>query len=74
MPDASDKLFDIASPSGNKLLELVVHDTAASQKIGFFGAASVVKQTVAAAATDAATTQTLVNSIRTALINYGLAV
>lgn len=41
--------------------------------IGFFAATPVVKPTLAAAATDPATTQTLVNSIRTALINYGLA-
>lgn len=35
--------------------------------------APVVKETVAPAATDAASTQTLVNSLRTALINLGLA-
>jgi hypothetical protein len=40
--------------------------------IGFLGAAAVVRQTLGAAATDAATTQTLANNIRTALINLGL--
>lgn len=42
--------------------------------IGFLGANAVVRQTVPAAATDAATTQTLVNSLRTALVNLGLCV
>jgi hypothetical protein len=41
--------------------------------VGFLGAAAVVRQTVDAAATDAATTQSLANSLRTALINLGLA-
>ena len=41
-------------------------------KIGFFGASAVARQTVSTAATDAATTQTLVNDIRTALVNLGL--
>lgn len=41
-------------------------------QIGFFGATPVVRQTVSAAATDPTTTQTLVNDIRTALINLGL--
>lgn len=41
---------------------------------GFFNATPVVQQTLAAAATDAATTQTLANSLRTALINLGLGV
>jgi len=43
-------------------------------RIGFLGADDVVRQTVAVAASDAATTQTLVNDLRTALINLGLAV
>jgi hypothetical protein len=46
--------------------------TATNQKIGFFNAAPVVQQTLAAAASDAGTTQTLANSLRTALINLGL--
>jgi hypothetical protein len=40
--------------------------------IGFYGAAPVTRPTVPAAATDAATTQTLVNALRTALVNLGL--
>jgi len=40
--------------------------------IGFLGAAAVVRQTLGAAATDATTTMTLANNIRTALINLGL--
>jgi hypothetical protein len=40
--------------------------------IGFLGASAVARQTVGAAATDAATTQTLANNLRTALINLGL--
>jgi hypothetical protein len=43
-------------------------------KIGFLGASAVVRQTVSTAATDATTTQTLVNDLRTALINLGLCV
>jgi hypothetical protein len=40
--------------------------------IGFLGAAAVARQTLGAAATDPATTQTLCNNLRTALINLGL--
>lgn len=40
--------------------------------LAFFGSTPVAKQSVSAAATDAATTQTLVNDIRTALVNLGL--
>jgi hypothetical protein len=40
--------------------------------IGFYGATPVAQQTVSAAATDAGTTQTLANSLRTALIALGL--
>jgi hypothetical protein len=42
--------------------------------VGFNGTAPIAKPTLNAAATDAATTQALVNQIRAALINYGLAV
>jgi hypothetical protein len=45
---------------------------AAAGKVGFFGAATVTKRTLAAAATDPATTQTLANSLRQALIDLGL--
>jgi hypothetical protein len=43
----------------------------ASDKISFYGATTVVQQAIAAAGTDAATTQTLANSIRTILLNLG---
>lgn len=42
-------------------------------EIAFLGAAPAARQSVGAAATDAATTQTLANNLRTALINFGLA-
>jgi len=45
-----------------------------ASSIGFLGASPVIRQTVSAAATDTATTQTLVNELRTALINLGLTV
>jgi hypothetical protein len=44
----------------------------ASDKISFHGATPVVQQTTAAAGTDAATTQTLANALRTAALAYGL--
>lgn len=44
----------------------------ASDKIGFYGVAKVAQQASAAAGTDAATTQTLANALRTALLNLGL--
>jgi hypothetical protein len=44
----------------------------ANGKVGFFGTTPIVEQTIAAAATDAATTQALANSIRTILLAYGL--
>jgi hypothetical protein len=40
--------------------------------VSFYGATPIARPTVAAAATDAGTTQTLANSLRTALINLGL--
>jgi ApbE superfamily uncharacterized protein (UPF0280 family) len=42
------------------------------EKISFYGATPVTVQASAAAGTDAATTQTLANALRTALLNYGL--
>lgn len=50
----------------------VVHGSA-TNKVGFFGADGQTKQALPAAATDLATTITLVNAIRTLLINHGLA-
>lgn len=41
--------------------------------LGFLGASAVGVQSVGAAATDATSTQTLANNLRTALINFGLA-
>lgn len=49
-----------------------IGQSGSSPAIGFLGAAPVVCQTLGAAATDAATTQTLANNLRTALINLGL--
>jgi hypothetical protein len=46
--------------------------TATTQKLAFYNATPIVQPTATAAATDAATTQTLANGIRTALINLGL--
>lgn len=40
--------------------------------VGFYGTAPVAQAVIAAAATDAATTQTLANSIRTILLAHGL--
>lgn len=44
----------------------------ASDPIAFYGATAVTQQASAAAGTDAATTQTLANALRTALLNLGL--
>lgn len=43
----------------------------ASDTIGFYGTTPVAQQASAAAGTDAATTQTLANALRTALLNLG---
>jgi hypothetical protein len=64
-------------------LDMFVSDTAlrlavrmeasgSAAMIGFLGANAVVRQTLGAAATDAATNLALTNAIRTALINLGL--
>jgi hypothetical protein len=73
--DASRKykaIFSVYDTAAREGLAIEASGTAA--KIGFLGASPVVRQTVSAAATDPATTQTLVNDIRTALINLGLCV
>jgi hypothetical protein len=44
----------------------------ASDKLGHYGVTAVVQATIAAAGTDAATTQTLANDLRTKLIALGL--
>lgn len=47
--------------------------TATSQKLGFYNATPIVQPSgIGPAATDAASTQTLANNLRTALINLGL--
>lgn len=66
---ATLNVFDTATREG-----LRVEASGSAPMIGFLGAAAVVRQTLAAAATDAATTQTLANSLRTALITLGLGV
>ena len=52
------------------VLSLATNST--NRAIGFFGATPAIQQSIGAAATDAATTQTLANNLRTALINLGL--
>jgi hypothetical protein len=49
-----------------------VSGSAAGTQIGFYGVTPVARAASPAAATDAATTQTAVNAIRTALVNLGL--
>jgi hypothetical protein len=75
--DAFSNHFLIRQSNGAAALGAEVENTmiefVGGNQIGFFGAAPVVKQTLPAAATDAATTQTLANALRTLLINYGLA-
>lgn len=44
----------------------------ATDPIGFYGATPVTQATIAAAGTDAATTQALANDLRTKLIALGL--
>ena len=53
---------------------LRVEADGSAARLGFFGQNAVVRQTVNAAATDATTTQNLVNSLRTALVNLGLCI
>jgi len=50
----------------------VVIGYATDTKVGFYGAVGNVQQTVAAAASDAQTTEDLANSLRTILIDLGL--
>lgn len=72
MASASANLFHIYLPftAGNNAIVC----SAPTQTLGFFGATGIARQTLPAAATDAATTQTLVNSIRTMLLAHGMAV
>lgn len=71
--DASRKAratFNIYDTAAREALRLEASGSAAL--IGFLGATAVGVQTLGAAATDAGTTQTLANNLRTALINLGL--
>lgn len=43
-----------------------------TSKISFYGATAVTRQATAAAGTDAATTQTLANALRVAMLAYNL--
>lgn len=47
--------------------------SATGARIAFLGATPIVRQSLPAAATDAATTQTLANALRSLAINFGLA-
>jgi hypothetical protein len=58
--------FSFLATAGTKLGQT-------GQKVGFLGAAPVVRQTLPAAATDPATTQTLANALRSLAITFGLA-
>ena len=69
----------VGSPTGSVEIAGPLTVTSASLQLGgangllgFFGTAPIAEQTIAAAATDAATTQALANSIRTILLAYGL--
>jgi hypothetical protein len=57
---------------GNRVIQ--AHYAGAAPRIGFLDAVPSPKVTVNAAATDAATTQSLVNQLRGALITFGLCV
>jgi hypothetical protein len=57
---------------GNNAADGQTFGVAATTPISFYGATPIARPSVAVAATDAATTQTLANSLRTALINLGL--
>lgn len=63
----------ICNLSGNGTQLELAGSLKVSGGFGVNGAAAAVKQTLAAAATDAATTQALVNQLRAALITFGLA-
>jgi hypothetical protein len=67
----ADMLFRVYDAGGGREF-LRGRATGAAAAIGFLGKTPVVRQIVSAAATDPASTQTLVNDIRTALINLGL--
>lgn len=63
---APTKQLSDANPGGSGLGQ------SATDKISFYGVTPIVQAQVAAAGTDAGTTQTLANNLRTSLINLGL--
>lgn len=74
--DSLNPLLQLAANGRDWILDTTTGSkigTSTSQKLGFYNATPVVQQSVAAAATDAATTQTLANSLRTLAIALGLA-
>lgn len=58
--------------SSSQIFNSAVRLGAGGSTLGFYGVTGSVKQTLAAAATDAATTQTLANDLRAKLIALGL--
>jgi hypothetical protein len=66
---ATEKLLRLYNVSG---AAAVMIGQNAAQRVSFFGASPVTQQASAPAATDAASTQTLANALRTALLNLGL--
>lgn len=46
--------------------------TSSTQKLGFYGATPVIRQSAGTAATDPSSTQSLVNTLRSSLISLGL--
>ncbi|GEM_PF-6299617 len=67
-----DNGFQLITKGGREAIR--VDDSGSAAKLGFYGKAAVVQSTLPIAATDAASTQSLVNAIRSALINLGIAV
>jgi hypothetical protein len=66
--------FAMGTGAGKNVLFSLGGATGTPNAISWFGAAPAIQQHVPAAATDATSTQNLVNAIRMLLINYGLAV
>jgi hypothetical protein len=62
----------IGQQLGNGNPDGVCLGQSATDKISFYGATPVVQAATTAAGTDAATTQTLANAMRTVLRNLGL--
>ncbi len=63
---APSKQLSDANPGGSGLGQ------SATDLISFYGVTPIVQATIAAAGTDAATTQTLANDLRTKLVALGL--